>query len=165
MKIILTKSKHQTFTDITEVGCEDEGSIQKLVAKKRICGYTSTHAINKHINFEISKGELVAIMGPSGVVKSTLMKTLIGKARIVSSELRVNSHYELSKKYYANIAYVPQDNVLIKELTVYDNMYYYYRLHFGSKESDLLIEKIIDEQLRNLGIFEIKNSPVYEKGE
>ena len=44
-------------------------------------------------------------------------------------------------------------------------MYYYYRLHFGSKESDEVIEKIINEQLRNLGIFEIKNSPVYEKGE
>ena len=155
----------QTFTNLTEVECDDVGIIQKLVAKELSCGYTPTHAINKHINFEISKGELVAIMGPSGVGKSTLMKTMIGKACIVSGELSVNCGYELSKKYYANIGYVPQDDVLIKELTVYDNMYYYYRLHFGSKESDAVIEKIIDEQLRNLGIFEIKNSPVYEKGE
>ncbi len=155
----------QSFTDTPEVKCDDDGSIQKLVAKELFCGYTPSHAINKHINFEISKGELVAIMGPSGVGKSTLMKTLIGKARIVSGELSVNGHYELSKKYYAKIGYVPQDDVLIKELSVYDNMYYYYRLHFGSKKSDTDIETIINAQLRNLGIFEIKNSPVYERGE
>jgi len=154
----------QTVHDNTTVG-KDDGSIQKLAAKELFCGYTPYYAVNKHVNFEISKGELVAIMGPSGVGKSTLMKTLIGKARIVSGELKVNSHYALSKKYFENIGYVPQDDVLIKELTVYDNMYYYYRLHFGSEESDAAIETIIDEQLRNLGIFDIKHSPVYERGE
>ena len=152
-------------TDISDLKCDDDGSIQKLVAKELFCGYTPCHAINKHINFEISKGELVAIMGPSGVGKSTLMKTLIGKACIVSGEISVNCHDKLSKKYYTNIGYVPQDDVLIKELSVYDNMYYYYRLHFGSKESDIAIESIINAQLRNLGIFEIKNSPVYDRGE
>lgn len=157
--------KRQNPTENTGFGCEDDGSIQKLVAKELFCGYTPSQAINKHINFEIARGELVAIMGPSGVGKSTLMKTLIGKAHIVSGELSVNCHYALSKKYYANIGYVPQDDVLIKELTVYDNMYYYYRLHFGSEESDAVIETIIDEQLRTLGIYEIKNSPVYKRGD
>ena len=155
----------QPFKNTTEVKYADDGSIQKLFAKELFCGYTSHYAINKHINFEISKGELVAIMGPSGVGKSTLMKTLIGKARIISGELKVNGHYALSKKYYANIGYVPQDDVLIQELTVYDNMYYYYRLHFGNKKSNREIERIINTQLRNLGIFDIKNSPVYERGE
>ncbi len=147
-----------------EVKCEDSGRIQKLGAEELFCGYTPHQAINKNINFEISKGELVAIMGPSGAGKSTLMKTLVGQANIVSGELKVNCHYKLSKKYYSKIGYVPQDDVLIKELSVYENMYYYYRLHFGSAQSDAVIEKIITDQLRNLGILEIKSRRVFEKG-
>ncbi len=144
--------------------CEDNGTVQRLEAKDLACGYTTHTAINKNINFEINRGELVAIMGPSGAGKSTLMKTLIGQAKTVSGALKVNCHYELSKKFYHKIGYVPQDDVLIRELSVYENMYYYYRLHFGNAQSKAEIDKIITRQLQNLGILEIKNRRVFDKG-
>ena len=62
------------------------------------------------------------------------------------------------------MGYVPQDDVLIKDLNVYDNMYYYYRLHFGKEKSDKEVDKLISKQLRNLGIIDIKNKPVFQNG-
>jgi len=43
-------------------------------------------------------------------------------------------------------------------------MYYYYRLHFGNEKSDAEVDKLITVQLRNLGILDIKNAPVFHNG-
>jgi len=141
----------------------DKNHIYKLSAKNLFTGYGKYKVINKDVNFEINERELIAIMGPSGAGKSTLIKTLINQSRVLKGELRVNDEL-ISEKFFHRIGYVPQDDVLIKELSVYDNLYYYYRLHFGREKSDSEIDILISGLLRDLGILEIKNSPVFSKG-
>lgn len=144
--------------------CNSLDAIYKIQATDVSCGYQKNKAINFKINFEISKGELVAIMGPSGAGKSTLMKALIGDAFVLSGELKINCNDKILKKVMNKIGYVPQDDVLIDELSVYDNLYYNYRLHFGDDEPSDLVERKIHTHLRKLGIYSIKNSKIYKNG-
>ena len=137
--------------------------IYNITAKKLYAGYSKKKVIDKDVNFNIQEGELVAIMGPSGSGKTTLLRTFIQQAKILDGELLINNE-EISKKYFHRMGYVPQDDVLIKDLNVYDNMYYYYRLHFGKEKSNEDVDKIISKQLRDLGIIDIKYSPVFKKG-
>ena len=137
--------------------------IYSITAKDLYSGYSKRREIVKNVNFNIYEGELVAIMGPSGSGKTTLLRTFVEQAKILQGELRINNE-KVSKKYFHRMGYVPQDDVLIKDLNVYDNMYYYYRLHFGNKESDTQVDKLISKQLRNLGIIDIKYSQIFHNG-
>lgn len=137
--------------------------IYNIKASHLYAGYSKREAIIKDVNFDIHEGELVAIMGPSGSGKTTLLRTIVEQARIQNGSLSINGE-NISKKYFHRMGYVPQDDVLIKDLNVYDNMYYYYRLHYGKSNSDAEIDKLISKQLRNLGIIDIKYSPVFSKG-
>ena len=87
-----------------------------------------TTALNS-INFEVSKGEFVAIMGPSGCGKSTLLN-IVGLLDnptngecyfdgIEVAKFRENKRTDLRK---GNIGFVFQSFNLIDELTVYENV-------------------------------------------
>ena len=137
--------------------------IYNITAKELYAGYSKRREIVKNVNFSIHEGELVAIMGPSGSGKTTLLRTFVDQAKKLRGELLINNE-DISQKYFHRMGYVPQDDVLIKDLNVYDNMYYYYRLHFGKKESDENVDKLISKQLRNLGIIDIKYSSIFNYG-
>jgi len=141
----------------------DKNHIYKLRAENLYTGYGKSTIINKDVNFEIHEHELIAIMGPSGAGKSTLIKTLINQSKVLKGRLHVNNE-PISKKFFQRIGYVPQDDVLIKELSVYDNLYYYYRLHYGNIKTEQEVDTLISGLLRDLGILEIKNNPVFKKG-
>jgi ABC transport system ATP-binding/permease protein len=73
-------------------------------------------------------------MGVSGSGKSTLLNVLNGKLRPRRGKILINS-YDINKeseKIEGQIGYVPQDDLLIEELTVYENLYYNARLCFGN---------------------------------
>ena len=153
------KTTEQTFLQCSIV----KDHIYSIKADKLYAGYSKRRTIVKDVNFNIHEGELVAIMGPSGSGKTTLLRTFINEAKILKGELLINNE-EISEKYFHRMGYVAQDDVLIRDLNVYDNMYYYYRLHFGKEKSDEVVDKIISKQLRDLGIIDIKNSPVFRNG-
>lgn len=137
--------------------------IYNIQAKDLNIGYSRWRTIDRNVNFNIHEGDLVAIMGPSGSGKTTLLRAFVKQAKILKGELLINNE-KISEKFFRRIGYVPQDDVLIKDLSVYDNMYYYYRLHFGNEKSDDEINGLISQQLRNLGIYDIKHSPVSRNG-
>ena len=137
--------------------------IYNIQAKDLNIGYSRWRTIDRNVNFNIHEGDLVAIMGPSGSGKTTLLRAFVKQAKILKGELLINNE-KISEKFFRRIGYVPQDDILIKDLSVYDNMYYYYRLHFGDEKSDEEINGLISQQLRNLGIYDIKHSPVHRNG-
>ena len=83
------------------------------------------------LNFEVKDGELVAIVGASGVGKSTILELIQRLYDVTKGNVIVGPHdvreYHLST-LRQNIAYVPQESILFSG-TIRDN------LRYGAKEA------------------------------
>lgn len=110
-------------------------------------------------NFSEESGHMVGIMGGSGTGKSTLLNLLNGKIDPSKGRVHINGHSIHRAGRDGVIGYVPQDDLLFEELTVYQNLYFNARICF-SDFSDSLIEKTIDKILRDLDLSEIKHLKV-----
>ncbi|KMY48342.1 ABC-F family ATP-binding cassette domain-containing protein [Peribacillus loiseleuriae] len=60
-------------------------------------GYEDT-TVSQHITMKISKGDSLALVGPNGVGKSTLLKTIIGKLEAIHGNIRFGTNVQVS--YY-----------------------------------------------------------------
>jgi len=73
-------------------------------------------------------GKLVGILGGSGVGKSTLLNVLNGMTKPDSGEILINGYNLYSpegrEKLKGVIGFVPQDDLLFEDLTVFQNLYY-----------------------------------------
>jgi ABC-type multidrug transport system ATPase subunit len=107
------------------------------------------------VNIEESSGSLVGIMGASGSGKSTLLNVLNGNLNPKNGCVTINGidiHTE-SKNIEGLIGYIAQDDLLIEELTVYQNLFYNSKLCFGQK-SDEEISDMVHKMLSTLGLSE-----------
>lgn len=96
--------------------------------------------------------EFIALMGPSGCGKSTLLKSLNGdspptKGSVKVFNLDLQIHYDTIKHI---IGYVPQENIVHEDLTVYQSLYYAAKLRLPEDSSDEEIELRIKEVLISL---------------
>jgi ABC-type multidrug transport system ATPase subunit len=120
----------------------------------------SDNGIRK-MNFKVESGNLVGIMGGSGVGKSTMLNLLHGKASPKNGNIYING-YDLnleSEELKGVIGYVPQDDMLIEELTVYQNLYFNARLCFGDYTEEQLKE-CVDKILADLDLSDISDLQV-----
>ncbi len=112
-------------------------------------------------NFSEEGGQLIGIMGGSGVGKSTLLNVLNGNYKPETGKVLING-YDLHAEgdmLQGFIGFVPQDDLLIEELTVYQNLYYNARLCM-SQLSDQEINLRVDKMLEDLELIETKNLTV-----
>jgi ABC-type multidrug transport system ATPase subunit len=106
------------------------------------------------VSLKVKKGEFIAIMGPSGCGKSTLLKAINGENPATSGTVYLNDinffeHYE-SLKY--QIGYVPQEDIVHRELTVQNSLYYACKLRFATDITDTEIEEKVSKVLTALNI-------------
>jgi ABC transport system ATP-binding/permease protein len=103
-------------------------------------------------------GNMVGIMGASGAGKSTLLNILNGMDAPSRGEVLVNGiniHRE-SRRVKGIIGFVSQDDLLIEELSVFENLYYNARLCFGNKE-EAEITALVNRTLEDIGLSEIRH--------
>ncbi len=98
-------------------------------------------------------GKLIGIMGASGAGKTTLLNVLAGietpsKGKILINGLDLNAEAD---KLQGVIGYVAQDDLLIEELTVYQNLYYNAKLCFANLTEEELDARVM-EVLTALGL-------------
>ena len=103
-----------------------------------------------NFNFCEQGGELIGIMGGSGVGKSTLLNVLNGNLQPQSGEILINGYniYTEKEKLNGVIGFVPQDDLLIEELTVYQNLYYSAKLCFSDyteEQIDEAVNKVLED--------------------
>jgi ABC-type multidrug transport system ATPase subunit len=113
------------------------------------------------VSFQLNSGQLVGVMGGSGTGKSTLLNVLNGNLSLKQGNIYING-YDLHKereRLEGVIGYVPQDDLLVEELTVYENLYYNARLCFDdiSKER---IDEIIDKTIEDFDLVEARDLKV-----
>jgi len=121
---------------------------------------SGTVGLNK-INISEENGTLVGIMGSSGSGKSTLLNVLNGNEKPDKGKVLLNGiniHLE-KKRIEGVIGYVPQDDLLIEDLTVYQNLFYAAKLCF-SNLSDQNIDELVQKTLMNLGLSETRDLKV-----
>lgn len=111
------------------------------------------------LSFTLRNGELLAIMGGSGTGKTTLLSLLNGTLKPQEGSITINGHDISEPAAKALIGYVPQDDLLIEELTVYQNLWFTAKLCFeGMSEEDL--DKRVMKTLKDLGLDAAKNLKV-----
>ena len=115
----------------------------------------------REVSLSEESGNLIALMGGSGAGKSTLLHVLNGSEAPSEGQVLINGiniHKEPGK-VEGVIGFVPQDDLLIEDLTVYQNLYYAAKLCFSSKkehEIDTLVNKVLED----LGLLETKDLKV-----
>lgn len=106
-------------------------------------------------------GKLIGIMGASGAGKTTLLLTLAGLEKPSKGEIKING-FDINTqkdKIQGVIGFVSQDDLLIEELTVYQNLYYNAKLCFSNFTEEQLHQRVM-ETLENLGLDQRKDLTV-----
>lgn len=115
----------------------------------------------RDVNINEESGKLIGIMGGSGAGKSTLLNVLNGNEHPSGGSVTINGkniHTE-RRQIEGVIGHVSQDDLLIEELTVYENLFYNAKLCFGNLP-DEEISKKCNELLADLGLSETRHLKV-----
>ena len=109
------------------------------------------------ISFTAEKGQCVGIIGANGCGKTTLLSIMAGVNKAQSGKIYYNNELADKKSVFKKyIAYVPQENPLIDELTTKDNLL----LWLGSNKK--IKDGFENGVLKDLGIDEFLNKQVNE---
>ena len=111
------------------------------------------------LSFTLHQGELLAIMGGSGTGKTTLLSLLNGSLTPQEGTITINGHSITEPKAKALIGFVPQDDLLIEELTVYQNLWFTAKLCFEGM-SDAELDRRVMKTLKDLGLDAAKDLKV-----
>ncbi|MCX6302493.1 MAG: ATP-binding cassette domain-containing protein [Bacteroidia bacterium] len=115
------------------------------------------------LNFHGECGELIGILGGSGVGKSTTLSILNGTLKPQDGKVLINGYdlYDENEKDNLKgvIGFVPQDDLLIEELTVYQNIYYNAKMCLNNLAENKLVEAV-NKILTDFDLEEIKDLKV-----
>jgi ABC-2 type transport system ATP-binding protein len=109
------------------------------------------------ISFEIKQGEIFGLLGPNGAGKTTTVKILTTLTKPDAGKCFINGFDVIKEPYEIRkfIGVVPQENNLDRDLTVYENLFIYGKLH---KVKDLKVK--IKNLLEMIGLWERKDTLV-----
>lgn len=96
--------------DIEKQSGNDVLSIDKLTI-----GYDSQTIISKNIDLRLYKGDRIALVGPNGVGKSTLLKTIIKELPILAGDIRYGTNVKIGY-YDQELAKLSTNRTVLKEL-------------------------------------------------
>ena len=111
------------------------------------------------LSFTLKNGELLAIMGGSGTGKTTLLSLLNGSLKPQEGTITINGHSITEPEAKSLIGFVPQDDLLIEELTVYQNLWFTAKFCFEGM-SDEELDKRVMKTLKDLGLDATKDLKV-----
>ncbi|MEN8202640.1 MAG: ATP-binding cassette domain-containing protein [Bacteroidota bacterium] len=115
----------------------------------------------RRFSFSKESGNLIGIMGGSGAGKSTLLNILCGKLKPQTGSISINGidiHKDPSK-IEGLIGFVPQDDLLIEELTVFRNLYLNAKLCLSNYSEKEILRKV-NQILTDLDLEDIKHLKV-----
>lgn len=129
-------------TDATDFGLSFSYSELKFQPKK------NPKPVLQNVTGSIDRGTLAAVMGGSGAGKSTFVNVLMGKINNTDGVVAVNNSPGKLERYKKVIGYVPQDDIVLPELTVYENIVHSARVRLPRtwKDSDIKAhaESVVD---------------------
>ncbi len=150
------------YTDIISVFTEKKIKKKIVFEAARVSYKFKNGKVGLHeFNFIEKSGRLVGIMGASGSGKTTLLNILNGNYKPTTGHIYINGvdFHKNKHQLIGYMGYVSQEDLLIEELTVFENLYFNAKLCFGNF-SDYQIKRKVITVLKELGLYEIKDMRV-----
>lgn len=115
-----------------------------------------------NISFSIAPGEIVTIVGASGAGKTTLLNAMAGVTPPTSGRVLYNGHdlYENLDGFRSSLGYVPQDDIIHKDLPLATTLRYAARLRMPASTTTHDRETAVQNALDVLGLAERAHLPV-----
>ncbi|WP_371188055.1 phospholipid ABC transporter ATP-binding protein MlaF [Thalassotalea maritima] len=130
--------------------------MENLVEIKNLSFFREERCIYNDISLNIPKGKVTAIMGPSGIGKTTLLRLIGGQLKPQQGEIRFAGEnipalnrqklYQLRKR----ISMLFQSGALFTDMSVFDNVAFPIREHSQLPED--IIEKMVMMKLEAVGL-------------
>src|SRR3989304_6662977 len=123
---------------------------------RSLCFKRGPRIIFDHVNFDIIKGKITAIMGPSGTGKTTLLRLIGGQLLPDSGTIKVNGKNvpDLNRdqlfKVRRDMGMLFQSGALFSDMTVFDNVAFPLREHTNLSED--LIRDLVLMKLQAVGL-------------
>jgi len=152
------------YNDVNSIFTEEVYGLKVTVDANDVCFRfrNSDNGIH-NLNFHEESGKLIGILGGSGVGKSTLLNVLSGMLKPQSGKVVINGFDLYSEKENDRlegvIGFIPQDDLLIEELTVFQNLYYNARMCLDNLPEPK-IREAVNKTLTELDLDEIKDLKV-----
>lgn len=125
-----------------------------------VCGYGTKNVV-KNISLSVQSGEVLCLLGPNGVGKTTFFKSILGFLKLLGGEILLNGENirNISKLKFAKaVGYVPQAHTPPFPFTVLDVVIMGRTAHMGMFASPSKQDREIAEQsLETMGISFLKD--------
>jgi phospholipid/cholesterol/gamma-HCH transport system ATP-binding protein len=116
---------------------------EAVISLRGVSKSFGSHAVLQDISFDVPKGRITAIMGPSGTGKSVMLKNIIGLLRPEVGEIWVEGEqivgmrdrdlYRIRRK----MGVLFQDGALFGSMNIYDNIAFPLREHTKQSEGQI----------------------------
>ncbi len=107
------------------------------------------------VSGRIRPGRVTAIMGPSGAGKTTFLSVLMGKVSRTGGVLKINGKEDEMYRYKKIVGFVPQDDTMMRELTVRENILFSARVRLPRHGwTDAQIQTYVEAVIEVLGLGE-----------
>ena len=142
----------------------DGEQTESIISVRGVTKRFGTHTVLEDITFDVPKGRITAILGPSGTGKSVLLKNIIGLLRPEAGEIWVDGEnivgmgekdlYRVRRKF----GVLFQDGALFGSMNLFDNIAFPLREHTKKKQSE--IKDIVIEKAGLVGLLDhLKKTP------
>jgi phospholipid/cholesterol/gamma-HCH transport system ATP-binding protein len=137
---------------------------EPIISLRGVTKRFGSHTVLEDISFDVPKGKITAILGPSGTGKSVLLKNIIGLLRPEAGEIWVEGEnivgmsekdlYRVRRKF----GVLFQDGALFGSMNLFDNIAFPLREH--TKKNDKEIRDIVTEKAGLVGLLDhMKKTP------
>ena len=150
------------YGDVTSVYLHNLQDVKlSFTAQDIVFRFPNGHIGIQKTSLSETQGKLVGIMGGCGAGKTTLMNVLSGIESPSDGQVLINgiNLHSSRTEIEGVIGYVAQDDLLIEELTVYQNLYYNAKLCFGGLSEEDIDSKVMTT-LESLGLDHIRDLKV-----
>jgi phospholipid/cholesterol/gamma-HCH transport system ATP-binding protein len=130
--------------------------VDSHISLKHVTFKRGSRKIFDNISLDIPRGKLIAVMGPSGTGKTTLLNLISGQVKPHQGDVLVDQQCvnKLSRKQLfvlrRKMAMMFQSNALFTHLSVFDNMAY--PLREQKKLSETIIRDVVLMKLEAVGL-------------